>query len=927
MNNFDDKVNGINGQGGDVPLSADDPRLTALALGELEDAALLARVEADPALKAEYERINAMAGALKGAYGEETASLAPARSGAHHSRTVPFIPANSALRVWLPIGSAIAACLVMALVIPALTRPEREPPLIQMREAGPEPVDIVPPLEAKPEEALPLVPSQTHAELRQPEPSAVIADSVPVQKTDEVEMSPFEVEVTEDLDYHSAESLVGTRISADLMKYLASEGYVANIEQASDAEVAEDGENYALPQFRASQEGSAGSLTPNTLAETRLNSGLVDIANANGIVSQQFLQDVSVTSSDQLLVYITNTEVAAAAVPATAVVDDSSLPPLEVVAPPREGYASVNVVAGTKYGQASVATRGLRDNIGPSSAIATSNAPSSSRQVPAAIGGNRNATSSDDVVYLSPFGSTTESTTRAVRKASKGKVVVVDKRASARDYCLIYEENPPVPEPSREAYDTITENAFATPLVEPLSTFSIDVDTASYSNIRDLLSYGQRPPAGSVRIEEMINYFNYDYAPPADKSAPFAAHLEATNAPWEKKHQLVSIGLKGYEIPWSERPASNLVFLVDVSGSMSAANKLPLVQKALRMLVSRLDGRDSVAIVTYAGRESLALPGTTANNRETISHAIDSLSSGGSTNGEGGIRMAYKQARQHFIKGGVNRVILCTDGDFNVGVTSRSELTDLIQQEAKSGVFLTICGFGRGNYQDATMEELSNKGNGNYAYIDSEAEARRVFIQGVSGNMITIAKDVKIQVEFNPAHVQAYRLIGYENRTLAAQDFNDDRKDAGEIGAGHTVTALYEVVPVGVDWTQPGVDALKYQQPAEKAKAADRAASDELLTVKIRYKQPDGDTSTKQEFSLKRDAARPFAKASNDTRWASAVALFGMLLRGSEHAGQGSYAMVLDIAEAALGDKPDAERTQFMGMVRKVETLSKQGGE
>jgi secreted protein with Ig-like and vWFA domain len=363
------------------------------------------------------------------------------------------------------------------------------------------------------------------------------------------------------------------------------------------------------------------------------------------------------------------------------------------------------------------------------------------------------------------------------------------------------------------------ENSFASPLAEPLSTFSIDVDTASYANVRRMLNNGWLPPAGAVRIEEMLNYFSYNYAPPADKGAPFAAHIAAASAPWAPEHQIVRIALKGYEVPWEERPASNLVFLVDVSGSMSSPDKLPLVKEGLRMLVGRLDARDSVAIVTYAGYEELALPSTTANNRETILHAIDRLGAGGSTNGAGGISMAYEQAKEHYLEKGLNRVILCTDGDFNVGVTSRSDLVDLITEEAKSGVFLSIFSFGTGNLQDSTMEQLADKGNGNYGYVDSESEARRVFVRNVSGNLITIAKDVKIQVEFNPAYVQAYRLIGYENRKLEAQDFNDDRKDAGEIGAGHSVTALYEVIPVGAKWEEPAsVDALKYQKnPQDKA--------------------------------------------------------------------------------------------------------------
>lgn len=474
----------------------------------------------------------------------------------------------------------------------------------------------------------------------------------------------------------------------------------------------------------------------------------------------------------------------------------------------------------------------------------------------------------------------------------------------------------------REGYDAITENSFTSPLAEPLSTFSVDVDTASYANVRRMLQDEELPPAGAVRIEELLNYFSYDYAPPADQSTPFAAHIEATTAPWAPKHELVRVALKGYEVPWTERPVSNLVFLVDVSGSMDSSAKLPLVKEGLKMLVSQLDARDRVAIVTYAGYESLALPSTTANNTETIMHAIDQLGAGGSTNGAGGIRMAYEQAQSHFVKDGINRVILCSDGDFNVGMTSRSDLVDLITEKAKSGVFLSVFGFGRGNLQDSTMEQLADKGNGNYNYVDSLKEARRLFVRSASGNFLTIAKDVKIQVEFNPAYVQAYRLIGYENRKLEAQDFNDDKKDAGEIGAGHAVTALYEVIPVGVKWENPAsVDKLKYQTMPTPEKTT-RPSTDELLTVKVRYKAPDGDKSKKLEFPLAASAIVPWEKASTDTRFASAVALFGMELRGSEYSGTGNLRMALDLASQALGSHPDDERVEFLDLCRRAKELN-----
>lgn len=468
-------------------------------------------------------------------------------------------------------------------------------------------------------------------------------------------------------------------------------------------------------------------------------------------------------------------------------------------------------------------------------------------------------------------------------------------------------------------YDTIVDNPFRSVKDEALSTFSIDVDTAAYSQVRSyLLEYESLPPKGAVRIEEFINYFDYDYAPPATNREPFAVHLAAMDAPWAKGHKLVRIALKGYEIPWEERPAANLVFLVDVSGSMDEPNKLPLVQESLALLVNRLDRRDRVAIVTYAGEASLALPSTTADNRETILHAIANLSAGGSTQGSAGITLAYEIAQKHTLSDGANRVILCTDGDFNIGITNRSDLVSLIEGKAKSGIFLSIIGFGMGNYKDATLEELSNKGNGTYAYIDSPAEARRVFLRHTTGMLHTIAKDVKIQVEFNPAHVASYRLIGYENRHLNKEDFNDDTKDAGEIGAGHTVTALYEIIPAGKADTTPAVDPLKYQTAPELADSAKE--SGEYLTVKLRYKEPDGHESKLIEEILTAEAVRT-GTPDRDFRFAASVAAFGMLLRESPHAGDATFQKVHQWAQDSLPTTPDDSRTEFLHLIQTVQSL------
>ena len=393
-----------------------------------------------------------------------------------------------------------------------------------------------------------------------------------------------------------------------------------------------------------------------------------------------------------------------------------------------------------------------------------------------------------------------------------------------------------------EAYAEVTHNPFVSVATTPLSTFSIDVDTASYANVRRFLNGNQLPPPGAVRIEELVNYFTYDCAPPKADEAPFAVHMDVAGCPWAADHRLVRIGLKGRVIAEEDRPPMNIVFLLDRSGSMKRANKLPLFQKACKLLVERLDEGDTIGIVTYASGSGVELQPTTADRKDEIVKVIDGLRAAGSTNGAAGIVDAYKMARKAFIKGGANRVVLCTDGDFNVGTTSNDQLVNLITREAKSGVFLSVLGFGMGNIKDDRLEKLADKGNGNYAYIDTIDEARKVLVEQMTGTLITIAKDVKIQVEFNPAQAVSYRLIGYENRLLAKEDFNDDTKDAGEIGAGHTVTALYEVVPTGVKDPANPVDKLKYQKDGAKLTDAGKT-SGELLTVKLRYKLPDESVS------------------------------------------------------------------------------------
>ncbi|MBL0274230.1 MAG: von Willebrand factor type A domain-containing protein [Chitinophagaceae bacterium] len=473
---------------------------------------------------------------------------------------------------------------------------------------------------------------------------------------------------------------------------------------------------------------------------------------------------------------------------------------------------------------------------------------------------------------------------------------------------------------NREGYDNINENKFLKVTDNPLSTFSIDVDAASYSNVRRFLNQGQLPPAGAVRIEEMVNYFHYEYPQPANNE-PFSINTEISDAPWNKDHKLVLIGLQGKKIPTENLPASNLVFLIDVSGSMQGANRLGLVKASMKLLVDQLREQDKVAMVVYAGAAGLVLPPTSGANKTKIKEAIDNLEAGGSTAGGAGIKLAYKTAKEYFIKNGNNRVILCTDGDFNVGESSDDAMERMIEAERKSGVFLTVLGYGMGNYQDAKMQKLADKGNGNHAYIDGITEAKKVLVNEFGGTLFTIAKDVKLQVEFNPAKVQGYRLIGYENRMLAKEDFNNDKKDAGELGSGHTVTALYEVIPVGVNSSfLNDVDPLKYQKEVKPLSKSSHA--DEILTVKFRYKAPDGDVSKLIEHPVL-DKQIAIARTSDNFRFAASVAQFGMLLRNSEFKSNASYSDVLNLARKAKGHDEEGYRSEFVRLVESAQLLAK----
>jgi Ca-activated chloride channel family protein len=472
----------------------------------------------------------------------------------------------------------------------------------------------------------------------------------------------------------------------------------------------------------------------------------------------------------------------------------------------------------------------------------------------------------------------------------------------------------PVQNWNTENYSTIHENGFKNAKTTPLSTFSIDVDNASYSNVRRFINQGTLPQKDAVRIEEMINYFSYDYPEPSGEH-PFSVTTELSECPWNTGHYLMHVGLKGKSIDKENLPPSNLVFLLDVSGSMNSYNKLPLVKRAFTMLVNELRPEDRVAIVVYAGAAGEVLNSTPGNNKKKIVDALERLSAGGSTAGGAGLQLAYKIANENFIEGGNNRIILATDGDFNVGVSSTSEMERLVEKERENGVFMTVLGFGMGNIKDDKMETIADKGNGNYAYIDNIQEARKVFITEFGGTLFTIAKDVKFQLEFNPVNVEAYRLVGYENRLLNDEDFNDDTKDAGEMGAGHTVTALYEIIPAGSDNAAPSVDALKYQT----SKNVSGERTDELLTIKLRYKQPDGKISKLMQTVV---ANKLENNTSTDFRFSAAVASFGMLLRDSEYLKNTNVNSILDLARDAKGTDEEGYRSEFIQLVKMANDLN-----
>jgi Ca-activated chloride channel family protein len=482
------------------------------------------------------------------------------------------------------------------------------------------------------------------------------------------------------------------------------------------------------------------------------------------------------------------------------------------------------------------------------------------------------------------------------------------------------QNNKLIVENNTESYKGIVENEFSNVKTSPLSTFSTDVDAASYSNVRRFINNGQLPPADAVRIEEMINYFNYSLAGPTNNE-PVAIHTELSSAPWNPKHRLLRIGLKAKTIATEKLPASNLVFLIDVSGSMNSANKLPLVKSSLKMLVDQLRQQDKVALVVYAGAAGVVLPSTAGDKKETINNAIDNLEAGGSTAGGAGIKLAYQIAAENLMKDGNNRIVLATDGDFNVGASSDDDMEKLIEKKRESGIFLSVLGYGMGNYKDSKMEILADKGNGNYAYIDNITEARKTLVNEFGGTLFTVAKDVKLQIEFNPAKVQAYRLLGYENRMLNKEDFNNDKKDAGDMGSGHTVTAFYEIVPAGIkDDYMVSVDALKYQKNEEKPVAT--SGSSEMMTIKFRYKEPVSSKSKLSQVAIM-DIPKDFNFTTDDFKFASAVAEFGMLLRDSKFKQHSSYKHAIATARAGKGSDTEGYRSEFIRLAESAKLMSK----
>ncbi len=851
-----------------APLSPDNPRLTAYALGELtgeEHAAIAAAVQADPTLAAEVRKIRLLAAELRSALAEEplpatapvvtgpVASSAPARAVQPATQPPRAKVIRGAFPYWL--ATAAAACFAAVMLWQSASPPAGAP------QGG----------AARPQAAATVA-------LAAPKTSQ---NDAPAQPADGIDALKYQT-VPATAPATNPAPAGGSDQNAVREKTVPSPGapvvFDSTVATATPAPLtpAATPPPAAGSSFSAAAKGGGAMLADSTLGGPPPNSaaqpaGTLTLNGAN-----------SYTGSSTV----------------------SGAP----------GYAFGGGAGGSRGG------RGGRGGGGGGAGGGGGRAPvqrvttTVETYAPAAV--LLDASEETDVIYRYP---------------SLPREVIVMRRRP-----------PPAFHPAGgESYAHLLDNAFTDPVQTPLSTFALDVDTASYANVRRFLTNGRLPPPDAVRIEELINYFPAHDALPTAASpdraavrtapAPFAVGLETAQAPWQPTHRLVRVVLKARDVPASERGPANLVFLLDVSGSMNEPNKLPLVKESMRLLLGRLRPDDRVAIVTYAGESGLALPSTPVANRNVILDAIDGLNASGGTNGGAGIQLAYQVAQANFNREGINRIIQCTDGDFNVGVTSRADLIRLIEEHAQSGVSLTILGFGMGNLKDATLEALADKGHGNYGYIDTRREAEKLFVEQLSGTLVTVAKDVKVQVEFNPARVAAYRLIGYEDRLLQAQDFNNDRVTAGDVGAGHTVTALYEIVPVGADYgytPAPGTDPSRYTEPvtpdrADAARSATGANSNELLTVKIRFKPPTSDESQRLEFPLV-DRGTQFAATSTDFQFAAAVAGFGMVLRDSPYRGSATMNDVLAWASRAVGDDPGGYRAEFTDLVRRARDLRRE---
>ncbi len=859
----------------DLHFDPDDPRLTAYALGELPDAADRARVEAllaaSSEARAELADIRSLTAALTAEYEQDrlAADTAPTPMPANVIR----LPDQR--RAWLRPLLAVAAVLLLAGFLTVLMLPTFSS--VQVRN------------------------SRHVGQLARPAddtPAAALA----AKPAESAKAFAFDAKLARDNPSLSAKITLDQPTPAPALAMLAA---------ATPA---------AAPISLAAQS------PPVVAGQTALTRSKDVFYGANVANGGALLADASkiptsppeTTEADRVVVTGSNIPTSEEVAPAPAVPmlsQSEAMAPRQVVRASSLPAGAAGKTANAKRAEASATATGNVD---------FANQPSGPAVFALRKGKAAAAPATQDVDTRADVLSVLTRSTSVISSGGGGIVGGMVPEETPVD-------RPGVHALSTAAYDHIAETPFLAAKENPLSTFSVDVDTASYSIVRRFIEQGSLPPPDAVRIEEMLNYFPYDYAPPTPGDEhPFAVHLEGAACPWNPDHRLVRVALKGREIARDNRPPSNLVFLLDVSGSMEPAERLPLIKESLRLLVEKLTDNDRVAIVVYAGNSGLALPSTNGAHKDTILHALDHLEAGGSTNGASGIKLAYKVAQENFLKGGTNRVILATDGDFNVGTTSQGELVRLIEKEARGGVFLSVLGVGTDNLKDATMQKLADHGNGNYAYLDGIAEGKKVLVEQMSGTLVTIAKDVKIQVEFNPIAVSSYRLVGYEKRLLRKEDFNDDRVDAGEIGAGHSVTALYEVIPFGRHdaGAAPAVDALKYgpvaeDRPVRAVAKPGPVDPNELLTVKIRHKAPESDKSERsyEVAFVDHGAANDYANASPDFKFAAAVATFGLALRDSPYRGNATIGAAVELAQESKGADASGYRAGFIELARRAAAI------